>query len=191
MSGDLTRTELLIELMRSGDSRAKSELLRHTCDKLHKKASAMLDRFGWLREFVDSADIAQEALSRLCTALDAVQPESALHFYRLAALQIRRELLELARQYAPRELVRTTEENLDSRRAPDEGPSSLAEWADFHEQVGQLPEDEREVFSLLWYGGLRQAEVASALGVSLRTVKRRWLRARCLLYDRMSGQPPD
>jgi hypothetical protein len=59
-----------------------------------------------------------------------------------------------------------------------EGPSSLAAWAEFHEQVSEMHQDEREVFHLLWYQGLGQREAADVLGVSLRTVKRIWLSVR-------------
>jgi hypothetical protein len=54
-------------------------------------------------------------------------------------------------------------------------PSNLAEWTEFHERVEALPEAEREVVGLLWYEGVSQEEAAALLGVSLRTVKRRWL----------------
>jgi RNA polymerase sigma-70 factor (ECF subfamily) len=51
-------------------------------------------------------------------------------------------------------------------------------WSEFHAQVDGLPREERDVFDLLWYQGLTQAEAAAVLEISLRTVKRRWLAAR-------------
>lgn len=68
-----------------------------------------------------------------------------------------------------------------------EGPSSLAEWAEFHEQVAQMPEEEQEAFCLLWYQCLGQEEAADVLGVSLRTMKRRWRDARLWLDESMGG----
>ena len=41
-----------------------------------------------------------------------------------------------------------------------------------------LPEDQREVFSLIWYLGVDQEAAAKTLGCSLRTVSRRWQEAR-------------
>ncbi len=52
-----------------------------------------------------------------------------------------------------------------------------------HEQVERLPPEEREVFDLCWYHDLTQEEAAAALGVSVRTIKRRWLRARLRLQE--------
>jgi RNA polymerase sigma-70 factor (ECF subfamily) len=71
-----------------------------------------------------------------------------------------------------------------------EEPATLEGWARFHEQVEALPGEEREVFNLLWYEGLSQGEVAALLGVGLRTVKRRWQKARLLLYEGLRGEPP-
>jgi RNA polymerase sigma factor (sigma-70 family) len=66
----------------------------------------------------------------------------------------------------------------------------LEGWSEFHAQVERLPEPEREVFSLIWYQGLNQKEVQEVLGVSLRTIKRRWQTARLLLYDTLHGDKP-
>jgi len=50
----------------------------------------------------------------------------------------------------------------------------MARWTQLHEAAAALPEEDRRLFDLAWYMGLRQDEVASILGCSLRTVKRRW-----------------
>ena len=52
-----------------------------------------------------------------------------------------------------------------------------------------LPEAEREVFDLLWYEGLTQAEAARVLGVTDRTVKNRWRSAK-LELQRVLGEGP-
>jgi RNA polymerase sigma factor (sigma-70 family) len=41
-----------------------------------------------------------------------------------------------------------------------------------------LKPEEREVFTLRWYHGLEQEEIAQAMGVSERTVKRYWKSAK-------------
>jgi RNA polymerase sigma factor (sigma-70 family) len=60
-------------------------------------------------------------------------------------------------------------------------PRRLADWTEFHGKVEQLPEQERQVFDLLWYQGLSQSEAAAVLRVSVPTIKRRWLSARLRL----------
>src|SRR5262249_22104976 len=70
-------------------------------------------------------------------------------------------------------------------------PSRLAAWSEFHEQIGALPDEEREVFDLLWYQGLSQAEAAELLEVSGRTVKRRRQAARLKLHEALQGEVPE
>jgi RNA polymerase sigma factor (sigma-70 family) len=56
---------------------------------------------------------------------------------------------------------------------------------------GQLPNKEHEVFDLLWYQGLTQDEAAQLLGVSKRTIKRRWQSARLQLFEALGGHLPE
>ena len=46
-----------------------------------------------------------------------------------------------------------------------------------------LPESECDVVDLLYFHGLTQAEVASQLGVTERTVRRYWTAARLRLFE--------
>ncbi|MBX9585466.1 MAG: DUF134 domain-containing protein, partial [Gemmataceae bacterium] len=69
-------------------------------------------------------------------------------------------------------------------------PGRLAAWTDFHQQAEALPEDEREVFELVWYQGLKQTEAAALLSVSDRTVLRRWQAACLKLHDALRGIVP-
>ena len=59
----------------------------------------------------------------------------------------------------------------------------LARWTEMHRRIGQLPGAERETFNLLWYLDLTQEEAAQVLGVSRRTVIKRWQKARLLLHE--------
>jgi RNA polymerase sigma factor (sigma-70 family) len=67
----------------------------------------------------------------------------------------------------------------------------LERWAEFHRQVELLPEEEREITSLLWYHGLSQAEAAEMLGISERTLQRRWQSARLKLFEALQGELPE
>ncbi len=69
----------------------------------------------------------------------------------------------------------------------DEPPETLEAWARFHEAVERLPGEERDAFSLVWYGEATQKEAAELLGVSERTVLRRIVRARLQLHDSLKS----
>jgi RNA polymerase sigma-70 factor (ECF subfamily) len=67
----------------------------------------------------------------------------------------------------------------------------LRRWAEFHEAVARLPDDLRAVFDLLWYQGMAQAKAAALLGIAVRTVKLRWMKARLQVQQALGGSPFD
>jgi RNA polymerase sigma-70 factor (ECF subfamily) len=63
-------------------------------------------------------------------------------------------------------------------------------WTEFHRQAEALPDEEREAFDLVYYQGLNYAEAADVLGVSAKTVMRRWQAACLRLHDAVGGRLP-
>ena len=185
-----TTTELQrwLDLLKSGDEQGRTKLLDRACERLRLLARRMLRGYPLVRRWEETGDVLNAAMLRLFRALLDVQPESLRHFFNLAATQIRRELIDLARQHARLEGQRELKADVPCDR--DE-PVTLAEWTEFHGKVEGLPEDEREVFSLIWYEELTQAEVADLLKVSTRTVIRRWQNARFLLGLALYGHGQD
>jgi RNA polymerase sigma-70 factor (ECF subfamily) len=186
MPDPVSQTSWLVDLLRLGNEEARARLLDHVCGRLRSLTRRMLRGYPSVRRWEETDDVLQNALIRLCRALEATRPESARHFYNLAALQIRRELIDLARHWGPLDdgsapASDDDATNLDGQASPADEPGSLEDWTNFHEKVGSLPEEDREVFGLLWYDELNQAEAAEVLGVSVRTVKRRWQSARLQL----------
>jgi hypothetical protein len=136
-------------------------------------------------------------------AQEAMTPEMVRYFYNPAALQIFcRELIDLAHHHlGPQGQAAKHHTDGSGKAADDQGcvlnvqigeagePGSLEAWTNFHQWVEALPDEEPELFGLLWYEGLTQEE-AAALGVSLRTVKRRWQSARLRLAVVLENEPP-
>jgi RNA polymerase sigma-70 factor (ECF subfamily) len=123
-----------------------------------------------------------------------------LDFFKLAAHQIRRELIDLARHYGGAQGLGdhyltpaiTNGMGMPEGGPPETtlGPDKLAEWTEFHTAIGGLHAEDREMFDLLWYQGLTHAEAARVLGVVEKTVQRRWITARKHLSDSLGGQFP-
>jgi RNA polymerase sigma-70 factor (ECF subfamily) len=116
---------------------------------------------------------------------------------------VRRELLDLAKKHRGPESyganhetnyqrkdgeLRAKVEDAADLREPDE---QLERWTRLHASADSLPEDEREVFQMCWYLGLKQEEIAELLGCSIRTVKRRWEAAKTMLKSETPGGQPD
>jgi RNA polymerase sigma-70 factor (ECF subfamily) len=186
--GHTTQLQHWLELARRGDVNARDAVLAHACDRLRSLTHKMLRGFPRVRRWSETDDVLQNALLRLHRALAEVQPESARQFYGLAAQQIRRELLDLAKHFYGAEGIGAKHQSDDgqgvkAKPAETVRPETLETWTRFHEHVEKLPEEEREVVALLWYDGLSQPEAASVLGISLATLKRRWQAARLRLYE--------
>ena len=149
-----TRLQSLIEQSLNGDPATHAALLQHACDRLLRLTRKMFHGYPQLRRWEQTDDVFQNAMLRLHRALPVVRPESARHFFNMAAQQVRWELLD-----------------------------DLSSWAEFHRLVEKLPLEEQEVVNLLYYQGLTQNEAARLLEISGRTLKRRWQSARIKLYE--------
>jgi RNA polymerase sigma-70 factor (ECF subfamily) len=163
----------------------------------------MLKGYPGVSRWEQADDVLQNALIRLDRALKSVTPTTALDFFGLAAAQIRRELIDLSRHYYGKHGLGThhsTKVGLTDGSGPADvdpaipdttlDPSRLASWTEFHSRGEKLAECDRELCDMLWYQGLTQAEAATILGVSERTINSRWLAARVRLSDALGGQLP-
>ncbi len=193
------RVQGLLDRHGKGENSARDELMALAFDDLERLSRVMLRRYPGVHRWEGTDDIMQGASFRLFQALAEVKPPTPADFYRLAAAQIRRELIDLARRYAgPQGLGARHETHHPARgshiidRVPDESrdPAELAEWSAFHQQAEALPEPLRTVFDLIYYQGLSQEEAAEALGSSARTVRRQWQSARIALHDAVGGRLP-
>ncbi len=193
-----TQLQLLIDKVLAGDEAARNALLDHACDRLLRLTRKMFHARQDLRRWTETDDVYQQAIFRLYRALTEVKPESVRHFFNLAAVQIRRTLLDLAKHHLGPH-GQATKHHTDGQPADEAGgslhdraeqPEDLEGWSAFHAQVEALPDEEKEVVGLLFYEGLTQEEVAQVLGVSLRTVKRRWQSARCRLRQQLNEPEP-
>ena len=193
-----------ISRLKNGDFKAREQLINCTCERLTSLTRKMLKDFGRVKRWEQTDDVTQNSMMRLYRTLADVHPANAVEFYRLAALNIRRELLDLAKHYfgpdglganyASVDLVTGKSANNpdgDIPLAVEDGPEQLEAWTAFHKQVEKLPDEEKEVFDLLWYQELSQADVAELLNISTRTVKRRWASARLMQHEALNGLLPD
>jgi RNA polymerase sigma factor (sigma-70 family) len=200
--GYTTRLQGLLDRWAEGDATAIAEIIAHSQDRLRRMAHRMLAEKPYVQRWNQSDDVLQNALIRLHRALKAVKPESKAAFNALAATQIRRELIDMARQlFGPEGHGRHHQSDpgvadSDGQQRPlyeaagsVTDPFDAREMAQFHESVGKLPDEQRVVFELIFYQGMNQDEVAGLLAVSDRTVKRRWRYARLSLQAALDGKP--
>jgi RNA polymerase sigma factor (sigma-70 family) len=174
----------------SREEEARRALLERVYKRMRWLTRWQLRSYHRLHQLDLADDVLHEALLRLDKVLTVLHPDSDDHLHGLAAVQVKRACADMARK--ERLTRRVIEEyrrvKQDKALADLElEPSALSEWTEFHRCVDSLPDDERKVFVLIWYAGLQRSQAAGQLGVSVRTVKRRWRSARRLLAQFLQG----
>lgn len=188
-----TQLRRWVEHIRAGDLSAREEMLRATYARLERLARKMLRRFPAVGRWEETGDLLHNAVPRLLRALRDVEPASVRDFFGLAAEQMRRELLDLARHHHARRMqgvsyamnAKGSDSGVTVPDPPDaaEHPDELEKWCAFHEAVERLPAEEREVVGLIYYHGWTQAEAAEHLRLSKRSVQRHWSAAMLKLHE--------
>lgn len=197
-SGHTTRVNGLLARLRAIDSgpgrplSAESQteeqqvldaLLSVSYERLQNLTRKMLGNYERLRSQVQTDDVLHTALLKLVDAVREVRPPTTFAFIGLAALQIRRTLLDLAKRPAPPPVP------LESDLArPDSSDFEPELWAAFHEAVPRLEEDERVVFEAFYYLGWTQSRIAEECGLDPKTVAKRLRGAKRNLVRRLSEQ---
>jgi RNA polymerase sigma-70 factor (ECF subfamily) len=99
-AGDTTH---LLHQLNAGNEMARNDLFHHACKRLRCLTREMLRVYPGVRSWEETGDILQNALIRLDRATSEVPLDPSQHFWNLAALQVRRELIDLARRHLGRE----------------------------------------------------------------------------------------
>ena len=185
----------------AGDVAARDQIIEVCSERLRALTHRMVRRYPGVRRHDETDDVFQGAVMRLHRALGqmALDGESPRSLMALAATQIHRELIDLARRYsAPSSFAANHGTNAmrgsDSERyfvdeaAATEEP--LERWEQFHQVVQKLPPEQKEVFHLVWYLGADQKTIAGFLDCSERTVKNYWRQARESVKVALDGKPP-
>ena len=197
-SEPMTPIQACLNRIAAGDEHARADLYRLTRDRLLVMTRALMVRFSRLRRWVESEDVLQNTLLRLDKTFEQISFDSTRAFLATAGKHIQYELLDLVRHYfgahglganyrtPPDPAVRPEEVEGTDR----DDPSLLVEWAELHELIAKLPDDEQEIVLLRIYHGLTVSEAARALEVSEKTVKRRYAEAKVWLARKLGREIP-
>lgn len=138
---------------------------------------------------LQSEELLSEVVERLLKALQKTQPQNVRQFFGLANQHIRWELNDVARRLDQQ--ARDCELVDAQAVAAANSDSSLGPNAKrMLDAIDNLPDDEKEAFSLVRIQGLTHAEAAEIAGVSLKTIQRRLNRSRLLLVEALSDLQP-
>lgn len=187
LQGDVTQ---LLHLVREGDSRALDRLVPLVYEELRALAKRELYR-EQQGHTLHATALVHEAYLKL--AGSGMPASDRAHFLAIAARAMRQVLVDHARRRKAikrgGDMVATT---LTDGGAPvDFRPDELIA---LDEALEQLEPRQRQVVEFRFFAGMEEKEIAEVLGVSDRTVRREWVKARAWLYrsmypDGSAGEP--
>lgn len=197
------RVTRLLAGARNGNMMARDQLVDSVYVRLNRLCQGLKSKFPGVMAYEQTGDVMGEVWPKLLRELSAKEFKNSSHFFSFSATLIRNTLIDLLRKYygkngrGAREIAlgpkdqHQTDDGL--RTAWLEGkdtkaPDRAAMRDEIHGVIARLPPIHQEMFDLRFYHDLKETECADALNVDVRTVRRRWRRARLALAAAL-GEP--
>jgi len=180
MSASVTPAEVITEL-RSGTRESVDRLIPLLYEELRVIAHRQLTRQA-PGGTLDTTALVHEAYLKIVDQSQATIHDRA-HFLALASLAMRHVLVDRAKARATlkrdgqRWCVTLDEEEI----GVSDQPEALLQLDEALNRVAELEPRLARVVECRFFGGLTEEEIATALGVTVRTVQRDWVKARLLL----------
>lgn len=182
-------TELLARAC-AGDASALSNVFPLIYGELHRLAQRQLQREPDGHTLSPTA-LVHEAYIRLAD-YTRMEWTSRAHFMAVAATAMRRILVDHARGHRSIKrggaLRRVAIESVEL--AVEDRAELLIALDDALDRLRALDARQAQVVECRFFGGMTEEETAEALGISLRTAKRDWAKARSWLYREIYGDRP-
>jgi RNA polymerase sigma factor (TIGR02999 family) len=179
-TGEVTR---LLRDVRRGDDDALERVMALIYDDLRALARFQLNREYQARTLEPTA-LVHEAYLKIVRGANVDATDRA-HFLALAAHAMRQALVDRARRRA------TTKRGGEEITLGDDVGASTSLDADdllaLNDALERLEPRQRQIVECRFFAGMDDAEIAAVLGVTDRTVRREWVKARAwlnrALYD--------
>lgn len=171
-------TAELLQAWRSGDGQARDQLFERLYPDLCQVAASLLRRESAVS--LASGDLVNESVIRLIR-LEQIAWEDRAHFMAMAARFMRRTLIDhvRAKQTDKRDHWKVS---LTTRFAGHR-PLDLQRLDNALVRLAALDAELAEIVEMRYFGGMTTADIASVMGLSEPTIKRRWNVARVWLRD--------
>jgi RNA polymerase sigma factor (TIGR02999 family) len=172
---------------RGGDALARDRLFHLVYGELRRIAHRQLGREE-TGHTLDTNALVHEAYLRLVDQT-RVEWEDRSHFFAIAAQAMRRILIDYARRYqALRRGGGLRRVSLGEEAAVLERSETLLALDEGLERLAALDPRLSQVVECRYFAGFTEEETAEALGVTPRTVRRDWVKARAWLYLVLGGE---
>jgi RNA polymerase sigma factor (TIGR02999 family) len=177
--GDIT---ILLQRAARGDAAAKDELMPVVYQKLRQLAANHLRREN-VGHTLQPTALVHEAYLRLVNP-DAAEWRDRAHFFAMASRLMRNILVDHARtKKAAKRGAAAIHQDLERCAAGDFDIDRVLMIDAALHQLATLSPRQCQVVEMRFFAGLTEEEIACALDLSRRTVKRDWAMAKAWLQD--------
>jgi RNA polymerase sigma factor (TIGR02999 family) len=177
----------LIQRAQDGDSQAFREVFDATYQELRQLARQRLSR-GGRGTLLDTTALVHESFMRFANA-GSLKLNDRNHFLRYASHVMRSVIVDIARaSHAQRRGGDALHVTLNTE-AGERSPQGEEQILRVHETLEELhAADPRlvQVVEMRYFAGMTEADIATTLGISERTVRRDWEKARLFLAQALA-----
>ncbi|MDZ7589312.1 MAG: ECF-type sigma factor [Rubrivivax sp.] len=182
----MSELTLLLDAARQGDQKAAGKAFGLLYEDLRRLARARL-RPHQTMTLLGTTSLVHEAYLKIVGS-DALQVENRHHFFAYASRVMRSVIVDYARARAAERRGGGAEHVVLDTLLSGQIAAPENDALRVHEALAVLEQaDPRlaQVAEMRFFGGLTEPEIAEALGLSERTVRRDWEKARLLLLAAM------
>ena len=182
-TGEITQ---ILQDWNDGDAEAGERLLPIVYRELKQRARFLMSKERSDHTLQPTA-LVHEAFLKL-TSLTEIKWNDRSHFYRFVSQLMRQILVDHARLYATDKRGNAPINfSINDLQIPAaERAEAILYLDEALERLAQFDEKQSKIVELRYFGGMKNSEIAEALGISVRTVIREWESARLWLYRELN-----
>lgn len=172
----------LVNRLKAGDMQAFQQVFNAYSERLYHFANS------YLKDNFESEEIVQDVFLRIWELREDIDEEKSLKSF-LYRITVNKVLNHLKHQ-----VVRQKYENylLHFDQSLSESPEAIIHFKELGEKINvlmdKLPDQQKNIFSLSRFEGVPNSEIASQLGLSVRTVENQIYRASKFLKDHLRDE---
>jgi RNA polymerase sigma factor (TIGR02999 family) len=172
----------LLAMARQGDEKAAGEIFGTLYQDLRRLARARLRQHQTMT-LLDTTALVHESFLKL-VGTDMLPVDDQRHFFAYASQVMRSVIVDFARARNSERRGGNAEHVVLDTVLMDKLGTGEADVLRVHEALDVLADADKDLAQLVelrYFGGLTETEISEVLGMSMRTVRRNWTKARVLL----------
>ncbi|REJ79585.1 MAG: RNA polymerase subunit sigma-70 [Acidobacteria bacterium] len=185
-NSEISEITQILQDWNDGDEDAKERLMPYVYEELKRQARMLMSRERKGHTLQPTA-LVHEAFIRI-SKQSGIGWKNRSHFYGIASHLMRQILVQHARtRSAAKRGNNPVHFSVDDVQLPvEQRAESILALDEVLGRLAEISEEQSRIVEMRFFGGLTNEEVAEALGISSRSVVRKWRAAKLWLYRELN-----